>query len=127
MDTARLTAPVLGRIAIHTAGILPTDAEEMLCARLEPVLGGWAAHSRVRLTRLTVLGLVRPVVRSGSRRRHPSCRLPNPGGSLVTRCVRRPPSRSTRPVEVAFAPWQTAAEAIAVPLWHNDRDTRHSR
>lgn len=62
MDTARLTAPVLGRIAVHTAGILPTDAEEMLCARLEPVLGGWAAHSRVRLTRLIVPGLMRSVV-----------------------------------------------------------------
>jgi hypothetical protein len=62
MDTGRLTAPVLGRIAVDTVGILPTDAEQLLCARLEPVLGGWAAYSRVRLTRLTVPGLVRPVV-----------------------------------------------------------------
>ncbi|MEI8406599.1 MULTISPECIES: sigma 54 modulation/S30EA ribosomal C-terminal domain-containing protein [unclassified Kribbella] len=57
---AVLGAPVL--IEVLTDGILPTNAAEMIRDRLAPILGVRAAHSRVRLTRLSEPGLARPVV-----------------------------------------------------------------
>jgi hypothetical protein len=49
-------------IPVSTAGILPTDAAAVLREHLAPILGAWAPHSRVRLTRLTEPGLLRPLV-----------------------------------------------------------------
>ncbi|MGW5191825.1 sigma 54 modulation/S30EA ribosomal C-terminal domain-containing protein [Kribbella sp. NPDC004138] len=49
-------------ISVSTAGILPTDAAAVVREHLAPILGTWAPHSRVRLTRLTEPGLLRPLV-----------------------------------------------------------------
>ncbi|WP_328997828.1 sigma 54 modulation/S30EA ribosomal C-terminal domain-containing protein [Kribbella sp. NBC_00709] len=49
-------------IPVGTAGILPTDAAALIRNRLRPILGSLAPHSRVRLTRLTEAGLIRPLV-----------------------------------------------------------------
>lgn len=49
-------------IPVTTAGILPTDAAAVIREHLVPILGAWAPHSRVRLTRLTQPGLLRPLV-----------------------------------------------------------------
>jgi len=49
-------------IAVSTAGILPTDAAAVIREHLAPILGPLGPHSRVRLTRLTEPGLLRPLV-----------------------------------------------------------------
>lgn len=49
-------------IAVDVRGILPTDTATQVQARLKPVLGRWTGHSRVRVTRLDNVDLVRPVV-----------------------------------------------------------------
>ncbi|MEU8226150.1 sigma 54 modulation/S30EA ribosomal C-terminal domain-containing protein [Kribbella sp. NPDC048915] len=49
-------------IPVRTSGIVPTDAAAVIREHLAPILGPWAAHSRVRLTRLPEPGLQRPLV-----------------------------------------------------------------
>ncbi|MEV0804362.1 sigma 54 modulation/S30EA ribosomal C-terminal domain-containing protein [Kribbella sp. NPDC050281] len=49
-------------LQVTTKGILPTDAAAVVNEHLVPILGSSAAHSRVRLTRLSEPGLARPVV-----------------------------------------------------------------
>lgn len=49
-------------IPVSTAGIVPTDAATVIHEHLAPILGPWAVHSRVRLTRLPEPGLRRPLV-----------------------------------------------------------------
>ncbi|WP_405064880.1 hypothetical protein OG558_23350 [Kribbella sp. NBC_01510] len=41
---------------------MPTDVTEAVNEHLVPILGSWAVHSRVRLTRLSRPGLTRPIV-----------------------------------------------------------------
>jgi hypothetical protein len=49
-------------IPVSTTGIVPTDAATVIHEHLAPILGPWAMHSRVRLTRLSEPGLRRPLV-----------------------------------------------------------------
>ncbi|WP_165547468.1 sigma 54 modulation/S30EA ribosomal C-terminal domain-containing protein [Kribbella sindirgiensis] len=65
MSTQSQFAPPLrpgASIPVSTAGILPTDAATAIREHLAPIVGPWAAHSRVRLTRLAEPGLRRPLV-----------------------------------------------------------------
>ncbi|GAA0927845.1 HPF/RaiA family ribosome-associated protein [Kribbella koreensis] len=49
-------------IAVETHGILPTDTVDQVRALLMPVIGKWAGHSRIRITRLTHVDAARPLV-----------------------------------------------------------------
>lgn len=49
-------------VAVEVSGILPTDATTQIQARLRSVLGQWTEQSRVRLTRLSQVDALRPVV-----------------------------------------------------------------
>lgn len=62
MSTEALPLRAATAIPVRTAGIVPTDAATVIHDHLAPILGPWAVHSRVRLTRLPEPGLRRPLV-----------------------------------------------------------------